>query len=286
MSELARRIAFAVVAAPLAVAIVYFGDAALATLLAIVAALGAWEFFRLARAGGSTPLDRIGIALAAIVPLAVHAWHLGYPMPVALAGLALPVLLARAIWARGVEGRPLGAVATTLMGILYTGVALSYGYALRYHPYAVGAAAGTAVVFLPVLLTWASDVGGYAAGRMFGKRKLIPAISPGKTVAGAVGSVVLTVIVCLLYVTLVLRPYAQLAIRPLSAFAFAIALSITAQLGDLAESLLKREAGVKDSSHIIPGHGGILDRFDSLFFVLPFAYVVLGWLFIPVPVAP
>jgi phosphatidate cytidylyltransferase len=286
VSELARRIAFAVVAAPLAVAIVYFGDAALATLLAIIAALGAWEFFRLARAGGATPLDRIGIALAALVPLAVHAWHLGYPMPVALAGLVVPVLLARAIWARGVDGQPLGAVATTVMGVLYTGVALSYGYALRYHPYAVGRAAGTAVVFLPVLLTWASDVGGYAAGRTLGKRKLIPSVSPGKTVEGSVGALVLTVVVCLLYVRFALQPHAQLTLRPVAAVGFAILLSVTAQLGDLAESLLKREANVKDSSHIIPGHGGILDRFDSLFFVLPLAYVVLGWLFVPVPVAP
>jgi phosphatidate cytidylyltransferase len=266
--------------------VVYFGDAALATLLATIAALGAWEFFRLARAGGSTPLERSGITLAALVPLAVHAWHLGYPMPVALAGLAVPALLGHAIWARGVDGRPLGAVATTVMGVLYTGVALSYGYALRYHPYAVGRAAGTAVVFLPVLLTWASDVGGYAAGRLLGRRKLIPTVSPGKTVEGAVGALVLTVIVCLLYVRYALQPYAQLAMRPLSAVGFAILLSVTAQLGDLAESLLKREANVKDSSRIIPGHGGILDRFDSLFFVLPLAYVVLGWLLIPVPVAP
>jgi phosphatidate cytidylyltransferase len=169
VSELARRTAFAVVAAPLAVGIVYFGDAALATLLAIVAALGAWEFFRLARAGGAMPLDRTGIALAAVLPLAVHAWHLGYPMPVALAGLVVPALLARAIWARGVDGRPLGAVATTVMGVLYTGVALSYGYALRYHPYAVGRAAGTAVVFPAGAAHLASDVGGYAAGRLLGR---------------------------------------------------------------------------------------------------------------------
>jgi phosphatidate cytidylyltransferase len=284
MSELARRVAFAVVAAPLSVAAVYYGDAALATLLASIAAVGAWEFYRIARASGGAPLGSVGIALSALLPLAVHAWFLGYPTPVALAGLLVPALLALAIWMRGVNGRPLGAVATTIMGVLYTGLTLSFGYALRYHPYAVGPAAGTALVFLPVLLTWASDIGGYAAGRTLGRRKLIPAVSPGKTVEGSIGALVATVAVCLAYVELVLRPTAQLSLRPLAAVGFAIAISVTAQIGDLAESLLKREANVKDSSHIIPGHGGVLDRFDSLFFVLPVAYLLLGYLLIALPV--
>jgi phosphatidate cytidylyltransferase len=284
VSELARRIAFAVIAAPLAVAAVYVGDAALATVLASIAAVGAWEFYRIARAGGGAPLASIGIALSALVPIAVHAWFLGYPMPLALAGLVVPALLALAIWMRGVDGRPLGAVATTLMGVLYTGLTLSFGYALRYHPYAVGPAAGTALVFLPVILTWASDIGGYAAGRTLGRRKLIPAVSPGKTVEGSIGALVATVAVCLGYVALVLRPYAQLSLRPLAVVGFAVAISVTAQVGDLAESLLKREADVKDSSHIIPGHGGVLDRFDSLFFVLPVAYLLLGYLVIALPV--
>jgi phosphatidate cytidylyltransferase len=168
--------------------------------------------------------------------------------------------------------------------VLYTGLTLSFGYALRYHPYAVGPAAGTALVFLPVILTWASDIGGYAAGRTLGRRKLIPAVSPGKTVEGSIGALVATVAVCLGYVALVLRPYAQLSLRPLAVVGFAVAISVTAQVGDLAESLLKREADVKDSSHIIPGHGGVLDRFDSLFFVLPVAYLLLGYLVIALPV--
>ena len=286
MSELARRIAFAVVAAPLSVAAVYYGDAALATVLASIAGIGAWEFYRIARAGGSAPLSSVGVALAALVPIAVHAWYLGYPVPGALAGLVVPALLALAIWMRGVSGRPLAAVATTAMGVLYTGVTLSYGYALRYHPYAIERAAGTALVFLPVLLTWASDIGGYAAGRMLGRRKLIPAVSPGKTVEGSIGALVATVAVCLLYVHYVLEPYAQLTLRPITAVGFGIAMSVTAQVGDLAESLLKREANVKDSSHIIPGHGGVLDRFDSLFFVLPVAYLLLGYLLVALPVRP
>jgi phosphatidate cytidylyltransferase len=136
---------------------------------------------------------------------------------------------------------------------------------------------------LPVLLTWASDVGAYAAGRLIGGRKLIPSVSPGKTVAGAIGGVLLTVVVCLLFVRYLLRPQAQLAFTTLGTLIFGVAISVTAQVGDLAESLLKREARVKDSGTLFPGHGGALDRLDSLFFVLPVAYVLYGWLLIAVP---
>ncbi|AHG90944.1 phosphatidate cytidylyltransferase [Gemmatirosa kalamazoonensis] len=284
MSELARRIAFAVVAAPLAIAVVWFGDAALATLLGIVAALGAWEFYRIAAAGGTQPLAGAGIVAAAILPLLVHAHYRAvFTTPTVVGVLFALGVLAAAIWRRGVTGKPLGATAATVFGVLYVAVPLCYGYALRYHDYAVGRAAGTAVIMLPVLLTWASDIGAYAVGRMIGRRKLIPSVSPGKTVEGALGALVATVLVALLYERFVLRPYAQLAMAPWWAAAFGLVISVAAQIGDLAESLLKREAGVKDSSHLLPGHGGILDRFDSLFFVLPVSYLLLGWLVLPAP---
>jgi phosphatidate cytidylyltransferase len=159
----------------------------------------------------------------------------------------------------------------------------AYIYALRYHDYAIGAGAGTILVLLPVLLTWATDVGAYAFGRSLGRRKLMPAVSPGKTVEGALGGLALAIVVCLLYVKLFLMRYAQLALTIQGAVLFAIVVSVAAQTGDLAESLLKREAGVKDSSRIIPGHGGILDRFDSLLFVLPIAFLLLNKLLIPAP---
>jgi phosphatidate cytidylyltransferase len=87
-----------------------------------------------------------------------------------------------------------------------------------------------------------------------------------------------------MYVRWVLHPYAHLALSPWGAASFAIVVSVAAQVGDLAESLLKREAGVKDSSHLIPGHGGLLDRLDSLLFVLPVSHLALGALLIPAPV--
>jgi len=283
VSELTRRIIFAIIAAPASVAIVYFGDWILAIVLSVLAALGAWEFFRMARETGANPIEPAGIALAALLPIAVHAERLGvYTLSLTAVIAMILVLFASTIWLRGPSGKPVSSVSVTSFGILYAGL-FSYIYVVRYHDYAVGAAAGTALVFLPILLTWSTDIGAYAFGRSFGKKKLIPSVSPGKTVEGALGGVGLTIVICLLYVRFVLMPYAQLGLTIEGAVLFAIVVSIAAQTGDLAESLLKREAGVKDSSRILPGHGGILDRFDSLLFVMPIAFLVLGRLLLPVP---
>jgi phosphatidate cytidylyltransferase len=282
-SELGRRVASALVLAPAAVACIWFGDAALATLLASAAAAGAWEFYRLAAAGGARPFVRSGVAASGLLPIAVHAQTLGVlRVPFAVAALVPLGLLAASVWRRGVDGRPLAAVAATVLGVVYVAVPLAFGYALRNFEYAVGRAAGTAVLMLPVLGTWASDVGAYFAGRAVGGRRLIPSVSPGKTVAGAVGGVVLAALVVVAYERLALRPYAQLAFAPGRALVFGVAVSAAAQLGDLVESLLKRDAGVKDSSHLIPGHGGVLDRVDSLLFVLPVSHLLLRGLLIPV----
>ena len=283
MSELTRRIIFAVIAAPASIAIVYLGDWALAILLSVLAALAAWELFRIARDTGAFPLDAAGIALAALIPIAVHAQRLGvYRLSLTVIVAIVLLLFASTIWLRGPQGKPLSSVAITAFGVMYASL-FSYVYALRYHDYAVGAAAGTALVVLPVILTWSTDVGAYMFGRTFGRKKLIPSISPGKTVEGAVGGLGFTIVICLLYVRFILMPYAQLGLTIQGAVLFAIVVSVAAQTGDLAESLLKREAGIKDSSNIIPGHGGILDRFDSLLFVMPIAFLLLGRLLLPIP---
>jgi phosphatidate cytidylyltransferase len=300
MSELARRVLFAVVAAPLALWIVLVGGAPLAALLAVVSAIGAWEFFRIARGSGARPLDDVGIALAGLVPLAVHAHFLGLlAFRPALAALLVLAILAATIWLRGVDGGPLGSASATLLGIAYTAGMLSFGYAIRYHdvvrgydvvgarhlslgPLTVPVTPGGALLILPLVLTWTSDIGAFFVGRAIGGRKLIPSVSPGKTIAGAVGGLLASMLVACLYARTVLVPVANLGFTLWGAFGFGAIVSVAAQVGDLFESLLKREAGVKDSSRIIPGHGGVLDRFDSLLFVLPVAYLLLGWLPIPV----
>ena len=295
--ELTKRILFGVIAAPIAIAIFVYGGAPLAAFLAVTSALGAWEFFRMARANGLTSFDDAGIVIAGLIPLLVHARYLRIYDPdtgigqTSIAALVVLAVFGVAIWRRGVDGKPMSAVATTLLGAAYVGGMLSFAYGIRYHEYAFAPAtmhfggkafelpSGGLLLLLPVFLTWASDIGAYAVGRTMGRHKLIPAVSPGKTVEGAIGGLGASMLVAWVYTKTVLHPAAHLDFRPLpliGVLAFGALVSMAAQIGDLVESLLKREAGVKDSSHLIPGHGGVLDRFDSLLFVLPVSFVLLG----------
>ena len=283
MSELTRRILFALIGAPVTVAIVYFGGWILAAALGTISAIAAWELFRMASAGGTNPMAATGIVIAAAIPILVHAHYLGvYTLSLTAAAVIFLALIGSVIWLRGVEGRPLVSVSVTLFGAFYAAL-VTFIYPLRYHDYAVGALAGTALVMFPIGVTWGTDIGAYAFGRMFGKRKLMPSVSPGKTVAGALGGVIAAIASCWFYVTVILKPYGQLALTPMGMILFAVAISVAGQTGDLAESLLKRDAGVKDSSTLLPGHGGILDRFDSLLFALPVAYLIIGHFLIPAP---
>ncbi|WP_310570359.1 phosphatidate cytidylyltransferase [Gemmatimonas sp.] len=284
MNELARRAVVALIGAPIALGIIWLGGAPLATLAGALSGVAAWEYYRIAREGGTTPMSVVGIVLSALIPIAVHAQHLGvFAVPLVVWILVPLFVLALSIWMRGVGGKPLGAAATTIFGALYTGGTLSYVYALRYFGYAVGDTAGALVVIMPVVLTWASDTGAYFTGRVFGGPKLIPSVSPAKTVSGAVGAVIATVGACAAFVHFLLKPQAQLAFSPTGLIIFAVCISVTAQIGDLTESLLKREAGVKDSGTLFPGHGGVLDRLDSLFFVLPVTYALYYALLLPAP---
>ena len=302
MSELTRRILVAVVAAPLAIAAVFAGGAPLAALLAVVAALGAWEFYRIARASGHQAFAEAGIALAGIAPLVVHAHVLEIgTLPIGAVVAVALAIAAAAIWRRGPGASPLAATAVTVFGILYVGATLSFGYALRYQRFVVGfdgapgigdvslggrtmqLSLGGLLLVLPLIVTWASDIGGYVVGRAIGRRKLIPSVSPGKTVEGSLGALLFSIVVTFLFVRFVMRPVGQLGLTTAGALLFGAVVSIAAQVGDLFESLLKREAGVKDSSRLIPGHGGVLDRVDSLLFVLPVAYLLLDALLVYAP---
>ncbi len=283
MNELTRRILFALVGAPLTVGLIYAGGWIFTAALGAVAAIGAWELLRMAREGGAEPLEIPAIALAAVIPLLVHASYLGvYRVTLTVAVLVLLALLASVIWLRGVERKPLVSFSVTIAAIVYPAL-VTYMYPLRYHDYAVGALAGTVLVMFPVAVTWATDTGAYTFGRLFGRHKLIPSVSPSKTVEGAIGGLLVAILGTWAYVQLLLEPFAQLSITTFGIVVLALVIGVVGQIGDLAESLLKRDAGVKDSSKLLPGHGGILDRFDSLLFVLPAVYLLFTQLLLPAP---
>ena len=286
LPNLATRVLFAVVAIPVVIALIWLGGGALALLLGVASALAAWELCRLAAACGYTPFTGVATALAGLLPLAVSGYMSGTfaPPVLALGAMILLAILFGALFARGAGRHPIGAASVTLFAVLYTGGTMSFAYGLRYHIYVIDARAGAALALFPLVLTWITDTAAYFVGKAVGKRKLMPAVSPGKTWAGAVGGLVAGMLAAWGYVVWVLVPIASLAMAPLTAFLVGAAISFMAQVGDLVESVFKREAGVKDSSHIIPGHGGVLDRLDSLFFAIPGMFFLLTLPHVLVPV--
>ncbi|SDY70843.1 phosphatidate cytidylyltransferase [Evansella caseinilytica] len=151
--------------------------------------------------------------------------------------------------------------------MLITSVYIGFGFHYFMHTRFLDN--GLALLFFVLILVWSTDSGAYFAGKSFGKTKLWPEISPNKTVEGAIGGILLAYIIGISYLLIV-----PVFSSWLMAFLFIFAVSVAGQLGDLVESALKRHYSVKDSGHILPGHGGILDRLDSLIFVMPVIYLL------------
>jgi phosphatidate cytidylyltransferase len=274
-SELVRRVGFAVVAIPLALLVVWYGGLPLAGLLAAAGALGTGELFRLAERGGIRPARLLGLATAAAIPLLAYL-ALARPSVASavtggglyVAALWLLLLLTWVLVARAPAERPLDAVSVTLLGVAYTGGLPAFLLLIRHGQLPERSWAGAWLVFFPLVVTWVCDTAAMFGGRTVGGPKLAPTVSPGKTRSGAVAGVVGALAVAPVFSTWVF-PRVGIELRLWQAVAVAATLSVVGQVGDLVESLFKRQAGVKDSSHLIPGHGGVLDRLDSLYFVVP-----------------
>jgi phosphatidate cytidylyltransferase len=274
-SELARRIGFAAVAIPLVLLVVWYGGLPLAALVAIAAALGTAELFDLAERGGVRPARALGIATAATLPLVTWV-ALDRPLMGELfadAGLSLGalwvvLLLTWALVARAPSERPLSGAGITLLGVAYTGALPASIIVIRHAVEPPRSWAGLWLVCFPLVVTWVCDSAAMSAGRTFGGPKLSPVVSPGKTRSGAVAGVLGALLVATIFSAWVF-PRSEVDLSLGRALVIAAVLSVVGQVGDLAESLFKREAGVKDSSQLLPGHGGILDRLDSLYFVMP-----------------
>jgi len=283
--DLFRRIAVGLVGIPIMVLVIYVGGWLLGAFMALAAALAAYEYFLL-RKNTTKGLSGLGVTLSAALPLIAMLYPTYHEFVQLGFGLVLfgsVTSLIMVMWHRWPEGSPIESAAVTIMGVLYTGGTLSFWVFLRALPeeamIADSALAGTVLLLFPIWVTWVGDCFAYVLGSRWGKKKLIVTVSPNKTVVGAVGGVAGSVLGGLAYNHYLLGEMAEISLSGEMVVLVSTLVAVVGQLGDLSESVMKRQGGVKDSSNLIPGHGGVLDRMDGLFFTVPTTYFILLHLF-------
>ncbi|MCK4547048.1 MAG: phosphatidate cytidylyltransferase [Candidatus Eisenbacteria sp.] len=271
-SNLIHRTAVGVVAVPVLLFLAWVGGIAFVALVAVIVVLGLSEFYRLVEAGGEKPLSQLGLVGGLGLCLAVWCGeaHVGLTL---VAGS----ILVAALFRRSLRDS-LPAAATTLAGLLWIGWLGSHLIALRElpgpgqgDPYG-----GARYVWLVLSLTWCCDTGAYGVGVKWGRHRLLERVSPGKSVEGALGGIAAS-----LGMAWIAGKWFAPFLESADVIALGLGVGVVSQLGDLVESMVKRNAGVKDASHLIPGHGGVLDRFDSMFFSAPLVYLYLRFFVIP-----
>lgn len=284
MGDLSRRVAVAGVGIPLGVGIMYMGGWILAGVVILLSIVGTLEVYRLALERGWRPFRWAGVtATVLLIVAAARAGSFVEWAPWALGLLLLLAFgsLAGAVFRRGPGGDPLLAAGTTVLGVAYAGVPLAFAIFLRELPGGPASGPGWTGAYLamfPLVVTWLGDSSAYFTGKRLGNRKLLPSVSPKKTVEGGLGGLLGSTLGAMAFAALFLGP-GDPTVLPLTAAALLGAvIGAVAQVGDLAESVLKREAGVKDSGTILPGHGGVLDRFDAIYFTLPLSYAAFPFL--------
>lgn len=286
MSELAKRVAVAAVGIPVVLSLVLLGGWFLTVPVAVFAGLGAMELYRFGAAVGTQPLNLIGaIGAGALVMLA--GWQSTFtgfaPWGVAALGALTAISIVSAISLRGPDQRPLASVGTTLLGVLYVGLSLAVVPLLRDLPGQRGwvlesgdSWSGLIVLALPLAATWIGDASAFFVGSALGGSKLAPTISPNKSWVGFWAALVGAGAAGGLWFVVAGSRLPGFSPGLAASVGIGTALGLGAVTGDLAESLFKREARVKDSGALFPGHGGVLDRLDALIYTLPLAYVALA----------
>jgi phosphatidate cytidylyltransferase len=261
--DLLRRAGSAALALPILLALVVWAPGWLfAALVVGVAALAQWEFTRMFRRAGQPALSGLGLAAGAAV---TASFALPALAPAVLTAAALAVLAAP-LW------RPAGAPiawqpgAVTLLGVVYVNWLLGHALPLRALPL------GAEWLLLLFLVTWMGEAAAYLVGSTLGRRPLAPAVSPRKTVEGAAAQLVVSALAALLA-----QAWFHPALGAGEALLLGLGLGLAGQAGDLAESALKRSLGTKDAGAVLPGHGGMLDRIDSLLVNVPLLYWYAAW---------
>ncbi|RZV44147.1 MAG: phosphatidate cytidylyltransferase [Acidimicrobiales bacterium] len=254
-----------------AVVALSLGPAYALAAIVLVVALAAGEFFNALRVAGYQPATLLGLAASVGLPLAVY-WR--GPQAVALV-LALSMMFGLMWFLAGVStDTPVMNLGVTMLGICYIGVLGSFGAAMLYTGERVADGHGTGLLMAAIIVTIGYDVGAFFAGKSMGHTPLT-AVSPNKTVEGLIGGALVSLLASVVVFGLLefVAPFGDAAYGSFTAaLILGVLAAIVAPLGDLAESLMKRDLGIKDMGSILPGHGGVLDRFDAMLFVLPTVY--------------
>ena len=257
-SEVTSKLIVGVVLGGVALACLFWSRLTLLILLLVLTLIAGGELFRLARARGARPVPLVGLAGIAVAYVIAYREGTGAPEDYPVLVAAALLVTAAAVLVRRDRDGAVVSIASTVFVVVYVGVMGSYMLAMR------GGPDGFRIALVFGLMVVLNDAGSWAVGRSFGKHALAPHISPSKTWEGAVGGAFVTVVVGL---------FAGLGLDPPFTVERGLVLAglvvIAAPLGDLFESMLKRDFGVKDAGAVIPRHGGALDRLDSLLFVAP-----------------
>jgi phosphatidate cytidylyltransferase len=271
-ASLPARLLSAALFLPLLVLLARVGGIPYLLFTMAVVGLGLREFYLLLESKGLSPHWKSGMLAVLLLPIGVYLrfrthrveeWHVGGFFTVLVGAVLLAELR------RGAGKQAVANSAATLLGFLYIGWLGAHLDALRELPFPAHRPyrEGMSYALLPFFLAWSCDTAAYAVGRAVGRTKLMPSVSPGKSVEGAVAGLLVSVGAAFLA-----RAWFAPYLRPVDAAVLGALVGVFGQLGDLVESLLKRDTETKDSSTLIPGHGGVLDRFDSLLFAAPIVY--------------
>lgn len=255
------RIITAIIAILLFVPIVFYGSWPLLVLIYCMATIGLLELLNMRRGAYAFLPTCISIVMLWVL-LAQQTSILGDVIPFSLMEvLIVYTMILLFLTVASKNELSVEKVGFYLIATMYITVGFAFFLEARNN--------GLADVLFVLFVIWATDSGAYFIGRSFGKRKLWPSISPNKTVEGAIGGIAIALVTGIVFHLIEPFSYSLVSIGLI-----AIGISIVGQIGDLVASAFKRHFDVKDSGTIFPGHGGILDRFDSLLFVLPFLYVI------------
>ena len=284
--NLALRLLTAALLIPPIIYVIFQGGLWVLATVVVVTLLGVNEFYQLIEAKGAEPLRGVGMLAAVALPVITYLGS-DYAATVLMSFVLLGVMVAQLGKAQISES--LASISGTFFGVFYIGWLLSHAVSLRgFHDvvsarFGADAAAafdpdaGAFYLLFTVSVVIGGDVGAYFVGRKYGRRKLAPAVSPGKTVEGAFGAIGAGLLVGLIAKAGfdAFRPELSSQLGWLACAAFSLVLAGVGIVGDLVESLLKRDAQVKDTGTLLPGTGGVLDRIDSNLLAIPVMYYLL-----------